>query len=266
MFRSSFFVLNFLLASWLVFIQSCIPTLAIIIRHDVADDRYLTFGRGFRDSICHLNVNPKVPDCMATFVAKRWIITAAHCAELVAARMKKTGRHDIDFRGKLIEVEKVYLHPQYLSTRSVEDVALIKLREKGADARPIPLFTERLIMHEPIIVVGYGDFGTGISGPVANDAKLRAGTNTLDRISDEWLRFRFDAPQDPGVADLEAISGPGDSGGPLFVTRQGRHYIAGISSRQSTAATGGREGLYGVTELYARTATYHSWIVETLRK
>lgn len=39
----------------------------------------------------------------------------------------------------------------------------------------------------------------------------------------------------------------------------------GISSGQSTSATGGLEGRYGVTESYTRVSIYRDWIDATLR-
>jgi secreted trypsin-like serine protease len=258
--------ISFAVSCLLLTLAAALPANAIITRHDVADEKFLALGREFRDSICNLNVTPKVPDCMATFLNKRWIITAGHCAEVVTARMNKSGRHEIEFRGELFEVEKVYLHPRYVNDRSIEDIALIKLRVPVPRVQAIEVLSGPLYMNEPLVVAGYGDIGTGKTGPAGNDAKLRAGTNVIDRVSDQWVRFRFDAPESPNATDLEAISGPGDSGGPALVRRSGKYFIVGISSRQSTAATNGREGLYGVTEFYAHAPTYNAWISTTLKE
>lgn len=73
-----------------------------------------------------------------------------------------------------------------------------------------------------------------------------------------------------GLADarrfLELGCGPGDSSGPAFIRKGNDYFIAGISSGQSTSATGGREGVYGVTEYYTRVSTYIGWIEETISK
>ncbi len=237
---------------------------AIITRHDVDDSKFLKLGSEFRDSICNLNINPKVPDCMATFLNKRWVITAAHCAALIDEKIKKGARHDVEFKGKFFEVNRVHLHPQYVNTRSVQDIALIELKTDVPDVKPIAILTDAFIMRETIFVAGYGDKGTGITGPAGNDGKLRAGTNLLQGVSTEWVRFVFDAPESRDVTALEAISGPGDSGGPAMVKRGNNYFLVGISSRQSTRATGGKEGLYGVTEFYTRVSSYQDWISKTL--
>jgi len=71
------------------------------------------------------------------------------------------------------------------------------------------------------------------------------------------LRFRFDAP--PAADDLEGISGPGDSGGPAFLERDGRLWLAGVSS--TNHSPGGEEKCtYGTIETYARVSTQRAWI------
>ena len=42
--------------------------------------------------------------------------------------------------------------------------------------------------------------------------------------------------------------------------------LVGVSSGQSTRATGGREGRYGVTEYYVRVSSYLDWIEQTIEK
>ena len=63
---------------------------------------------------------------------------------------------------------------------------------------------------------------------------------------------------------MEGISGPGDSGGPAFIFVAGKGYLAGISSGQSTRATKGKEGVYGVREYYVRVSSYVNWISTTI--
>lgn len=61
---------------------------------------------------------------------------------------------------------------------------------------------------------------------------------------------------------LEGISGPGDSGGPAFLEIDGVIFLAGVSSWQDNRAQGGRQGVYGVLEYYARVSSYVGWIDE----
>lgn len=80
-----------------------------------------------------------------------------------------------------------------------------------------------------IVIVGKGDTGTGLSGPLSADGILRAATNRVDDIFDGQIVFDFDAPDSEDVTDLEGVSGPGDSGGPAFLEANGTRYVVGIS-------------------------------------
>ncbi len=72
------------------------------------------------------------------------------------------------------------------------------------------------------------------------------------------LRFRFDEPDSARVVPLEAVSGPGDSGGPAFIIEDGVRYLAGVSSFQEDEV---EPGIFGVTEHYERTAHHVEWIL-----
>jgi secreted trypsin-like serine protease len=87
----------------------------------------------------------------------------------------------------------------------------------------------------------------------------------VEKAEDPYLRFRFDAPQDPGVTQLEGISGVGDSGGPAYIERGGVVYVIGVSSAQDARPAGKKEGHYGVLEYYPRVSFFAGWIQETIR-
>jgi secreted trypsin-like serine protease len=63
---------------------------------------------------------------------------------------------------------------------------------------------------------------------------------------------------------LEGISGPGDSGGPAFITTPSGLKVAGVSSHQRNNDNG--EGLYGVQEYYTRTSAHKQWIENIIAK
>lgn len=74
---------------------------------------------------------------------------------------------------------------------------------------------------------------------------------------------------DGGAGDdiaLIRLRDPGDSGGPALVQHDGDVFVVGVSSTQSTRATGGREGVYGVTEYYVRVSAYADWIDRTISR
>ena len=65
---------------------------------------------------------------------------------------------------------------------------------------------------------------------------------------------------------LEGVSGPGDSGGPAYITVDDKLYSIGVSAWQNTEPTGWEEGKYGVIENYSRIAFFREWIVNTVQQ
>ena len=231
----------------------------IIMRHDVSDEVYLAFA-------AELPVTPAViryssTDVAGTLIAPDWLLSAAHVAETI-----EPGKKLISLSGDSLEVAEVVLHPGWIENGRPHDVALIRLRRALAGAVVAVIYEGRDEFGKEVIMIGNGDFGTGRTGPAGNDGRMRAATNRVDDATHDFLVWSFDDPGSDSVraTPLEGISGPGDSGGPAFVLVGDRYLLAGISSGQSTNATGGKEGLYGVTEYYSRVSTYADWIRSTV--
>jgi len=111
------------------------------------------------------------------------------------------------------------------------------------------------------VFVGPGMYGDGLSGPQGDDGKMRAATNTVADVLENYITFKFDAP--PDGTELEGISGPGDSGGPALVEADGRTFIIGVSSANDDAGASG-PCRYHSTEYYARVSTALEWIRTTM--
>jgi len=237
------------------------PAVAVVIRHDRDDARYLELGQHL-DGICHLNLQKEnaPPDGEGALIHPYWVLTAAH----VGVEMKRG--HVLTVVGRNaaedVEVDEVFLHPKW--NDGPHDIALVRLKRPVENIDPVPIYRRRDEAGKIITIGGAGDFGTGETGPTGNDGKLRAATNRVDEVSENWLKFRFDEPD--RATDLEGVSGPGDSGGPAFLIEGDSKFVVGVSSGQSTRDTGGREGLYGVREYYTRVSTYRGWIAKVLRE
>lgn len=233
------------------------PAMGIIIRHDRDDSRYQELAASY-PQVVHMNTQQpgSPPDGEGTLVDPRWVVTAAHVATLIGpGHLVTAGERDY-------AVAAVHIHPEW--TDGPHDIALVELTTEVRDIAPVLLYRESDESGQVVTVVGIGDTGDGLRGPTHNDGLLRAATNRIDSASELWLKFAFDRGQ--SATELEGISGPGDSGGPAFLDMPNGRFLVGVGSGQSTRATGGREGLYGVVEYYTRVSTHGAWLLSTMRE
>lgn len=228
----------------------------IIRRHDLADSLYVQLGRGY-PALAHINLpTPQgAADGEGTLIAPRWVLTAAHVATEVEVG------HLITVGKSRYSVDSVVLHPDW--DNGAHDIALLRLATPIDGRRTARLYRDTAELDRVVVLVGYGDFGTGLSGPEGNDAQVRGATNRIDEATDLWLKFAFDPPDADRTTPLEGVSGPGDSGGPAFLygadAGADAQILVGVSSGQSTRAAGG-PGRYGVVEHYVRVSRYVTWI------
>lgn len=229
----------------------------IIIRHDKPDSDYITFGKEL--SVTNAIVLYNSTDLAGTLISPKWILSAAHVAETIEDDQK------LILNGESVGISQIIIHPEW-QENGRPDLALIELENEVFGVEPVSLCKERDEVGRTVIVAGIGDFGTGITGVEGNPGTMRAATNRVDGSTSDgyYLYWLFDAPDSENSTELEGIAGPGDSSGPAFIKDGNRYSIAGISSAQSTRATGGKEGVYGVTEFYVRVSTFVEWIEKTI--
>ncbi len=189
-----------------------------------------------------------------TLIAKDWVLTAAHVAEGMHERTG--GDLNVVFgNGEKIAVQRIFLHPKHVHM-SDHDIALLQLERPVKDVSPMQLVTDEIRAGEKIIIAGHGDH-RNTDGTWIRDGKLRAYTNIIDSTNATHIFFDHDPPG-PGATELEGVSGPGDSGGPAFIEREGRSFVAGVSSM----ARSGSEGIasYGTIELFVKVPAHLEWI------
>lgn len=225
---------------------------AIVIRHDVNDQKYIDLGQQYSSSVAYAG------GCAATVLSKYWLLTAAHC---IAGREHNffTAEH----LGKDYRIEKMLLHPKFdKKQKELFDIALIQLKEPISNGTPAKLYTSSDELGRQVVFVGRGAFGNGEKGLIKSDSIERGATNKVVSVSNQTIGFRFDEPEN--ATEFEGISSRGDSGGPAFFEVDSKRYVVGVSSFQERK--GLKEGTYGVYEYYPRVSLYVDWLNSAMRK
>ncbi len=221
----------------------------IVIRHDTPDKHYVEYAKQFANTIVYVN------GCVGTIIDTQWVLTAAHCVSLEDNRP-----HFMTHLEHNYPVDHIAVHTAFNRANMQFDMALVHSQWPIQNALPALLYPDNNEIDQEVVFVGNGDFGNGLDGLISNKPVLRAATNTVIAASKHSISFKFDSPA--SASKLEGISGPGDSGGPALVLRDGKRFIAGVSSWQDFEE---QEGVYGVTEHYARISTSRAWITKTLK-
>jgi hypothetical protein len=230
---------------------ACADGRAIVRRHDREDARYLELAAKY-PAVTRLGGGT------ATLVHPRWLMTAGHVASNLSP-FDKTVR----FNGRTYSINGVVIHPKARIRPRPQsiDIALIRLAEPVQGIVPIDISERKDERGQNVVFVGPGMYGDGQTGPLGDDGRMRAATNTVAEVLDNYITFKFDGP--PDGTELEGISGPGDSGGPALIEADGRNYIIGVSSANDDAGAAG-PCRYKSTEYYARVFPALEWIRTTM--
>jgi hypothetical protein len=231
-----------------------VPAAAIVIRHDRDDSLYRALGAKY----------PMVGQLQdrvgCTLIAPRWVATAAHTIEDNPPFLEM----HVSFGGRRYPVEKVIVHPQRVrgTIDSSADLALLELAEPVTDVEPALLYDRGDEPGQIAILVGHGKTGTGLTGDTLERGQVRGATNKIEGALENSLLVVFDAP--PRGTELEGDGGGGDSGSAALLERDGKVYLAGVSSFNSGDQAEGTAAHYATFSGFARISTRRQWIIETL--
>lgn len=262
---------------------------AMVIRHDVDPILYLTEETQY-PTVFPVADDGTLKECVATLIDQQWALTAAHCTVLIDGQDLENHPHPVRIAHVSNHVIDVVMPEQYGEHQLILDedgnlvgvnfddvdfrfdMALLKLKSPVTHVSPIPLYRESDEVGKEVLLLGWGDFGTGDQGvseekPI-NDGKFRQARNQITGVDGNLLTFRFDAPGSEGVLDLEGVNGPGDSGGPALVKTPQGFALIGISSAgeyDSLSDLFSNKSQYDWNEYYIRTSKMMEWI-DSIRK
>lgn len=237
-----------------IFALAALPffTRAIVIRHDVPDEKYSAKPSDFPPLATLYSIGVH-----GTLIDPQWVVTAAHAVFCMNPEQKlKVGT-------ELVSVANRYSHPSY-TLGGIHDIALIKLKNPVVSVKPATLFSSKTEKGMITWFIGAGGTGTGIQGETIgykeNKGKLRQAQNKILDTTEADIVFKFE--KGAKGLPLEGVSGNGDSGGPAYIRRGDEYILLGISSRADSPDH--NVGEYGVTELYTRISSYENWIKQII--
>lgn len=203
-------------------------------------------------------------------LSDRWVLTAGHVADFKAG-----GAYNIG--GMNYTIQSATSHPSHGVFSTTYDVGLLYLSTAvvGIETATMIRFdTPASLLGREATWVGNGTTGTGLDDN-RGSMEMRGFTNVIDgftpRAGLPQPSFFSDFDNPDGTSDslssgatptrLEGNVTPGDSGGGVFVSVDGKRYLVGINSYTSGFSPD-LKSKYGSLSGAANLDFFHSWIFQ----
>jgi len=215
-------------------------------------------------SVDDIGAEVGTPSCTGSLIDSRWVLTAAHCLHDVSLSENTVnvvvGRQDITKDdGVVVIASRIIVHPQYDRNNSDSgfDIALVQLA-RSASSNIISLPSRESSVprvDETVVLAGWGR--TAYRGEVAD--QLREVSVPVVSDIDCLPYYPTSLNADSNFCLLSPVESPGgscngDSGGPIFVVRDGFYVQAGVIGGAIRCA------LPGVPGYATQVTTFVDWI------
>jgi secreted trypsin-like serine protease len=187
--------------------------------------------------------------CAGSLIYDNFVITAGHCVRnlkpnqfVVSMGLSDLNDKSSNFsRQNMYRVEKVFLPERFAESSINNDLALIKLERKAVLSRyvaticlPESAKQADLIYGKSVVVTGWG--GNGGKKSSGSPRKLQQtllkvinGSPLCNKYCDEFNTTSHYCAFDSLYNGMTNVCN-GDSGGPMFIYREGRYYLFGVVS------------------------------------
>lgn len=206
--------------------------------------------------------------CTCTIISANWIMTAAHCTDIVTPTdilLVDVGDLDLGTTSEAasyrVQADRWISHPRWDSRARANDIALVHLKNKIAFSPtvqpaclPFSLQGENL----DFLRAKISGWGTTVSGGLSASLRLNKADVTI--LPEEICRPMFGAAWPPhGLCTRESgKSGcSGDSGGSVDLVKNGRSYAVGVTSNVAAGCN------TNFPNIFVRVTSYLDWIVAT---